>query len=66
MISEELKKMFEGRIAMDMHYVGKSLLWETGENLRGKIELWDRAYGQWVYQAYRLSAQSGPMGWWIR
>ena len=40
MVSEELKKMFEGRIAMqDMHYVGKACYGRLEENLRGKIEL---------------------------
>lgn len=40
MVSEELKKMFEGRIAMqDMHYVGKACYGRLDENLRGKIEL---------------------------
>ena len=40
MVSEELKKMFEGRIAMqDMHYVGKACYGKLEENLRGKIEL---------------------------
>ena len=40
MVSEELKKMFEGRIEMqDMHYVGKACYGRLEENLRGKIEL---------------------------
>lgn len=40
MISEELKKMFEGRIEMqDIHYVGKACYGRLEENLRGKIEL---------------------------
>lgn len=40
MLSEELKKMFEGRITMqDMHYVGKACYGKLEENLRGKIEL---------------------------
>ena len=40
MVSEELKKMFEGRIAMqDMHYVGKACYGRLEENLRVKIEL---------------------------
>ena len=40
MISEELNKMFEGRIEMqDIHYVGKACYGRLEENLRGKIEL---------------------------
>ncbi len=40
MISEELKKMFEGRIEMQyIHYVGKACYGRLEENLRGKIEL---------------------------
>ena len=40
MISEELKKMFEGRIEMKyIHYVGKACYGRLEENLRGKIEL---------------------------
>ena len=37
MISEELKKMFEGRIAMqDMHYVGKACYGYEGGNRLGR------------------------------
>lgn len=40
MVSEELKKMFDGRIALqDMHYVGKACYGKLEENLRGKLEL---------------------------
>ena len=40
MVSEELKKMFEGRIEMQyIHYVGKACYGRLEENLRGKIEL---------------------------
>ncbi len=56
MISEELKKMFEGRIEMQyIHYVGKACYGRLEENLRGRLS-WARLYGQWVYQAYRLGA----------
>ena len=57
MVSEELKKMFEGRIEMqDMHYVGKACYGRLEENLRGKIELGQGFMDRWVYQAYRLGA----------
>ena len=40
MVSEELKKMFEGRIEMQaMHYAGKACYGRVEDVLRGKVEV---------------------------
>ena len=66
MISEELKKMFEGRIEMqDIHYVGKACYGRLEENLRGKIEL-GQGFMDSGIPGLPSRCWSGPMGWWIR